>query len=105
MAGHERAPYAPKMPATKQMLERYSRHIEELLEKQGKPVKVLGKLTPEPGADLAVIFRPASLPSVAEVYFKGTSRSIRRSSSEPSPAPPSGPSTPSAVSARSSTPA
>ena len=63
--------FAAKLPATAQSLARYSEHIEELLTKQGKAEKVVGKLSPEPGADLAIVFRPARLPAVAEVYFHG----------------------------------
>jgi outer membrane protein insertion porin family len=63
--------FTEKVPATVPMLARYSAHLEELLQKKGKGEKVIGKLTPEPGADLVVVFRPARLPAVAEVHFRG----------------------------------
>ena len=63
--------FADKVPATQPMLARYSAHIEELLDKRGKSEKVIGKLTPEPGADMLIVFRPARLPAVAEVHFRG----------------------------------
>jgi outer membrane protein assembly factor BamA len=67
----EREPlYAVKAPATEQMIQRYARHIEDLLAKEGKPAKVRGRLAPEAG-DLAIVFLPADLPAVAEVEFRG----------------------------------
>jgi outer membrane protein insertion porin family len=67
----EREPlFAPKVPATEQVIQRYSRHVEELLAKQGKPAKVRGRLVPESG-DLEIVFLPASLPAVAEIDFRG----------------------------------
>jgi outer membrane protein assembly factor BamA len=67
----EREPlFALKVPATEQVIQRFSRHIEELLTKEGKPAKVRGRLVPEAG-DLEIVFLPADLPAVAEVYFRG----------------------------------
>ena len=63
--------FADRVPATQPMLARFSTHIEELLASKGKPEKVVGKLTPEPGSDMIIVFRPARLPAVAEVHFHG----------------------------------
>ena len=62
--------FALKLPGTEQIIQRYARHIEDLLAKDGKPIKVRGRLAPEAG-DLAIVFLPAELPAVAEVEFRG----------------------------------
>jgi outer membrane protein insertion porin family len=66
--------FAPRVPATEQVIQRYARHIEDLLAKDGKPAKVRGRLAPEAG-DLEIVFLPAALPAVAEIDFRGN-RSI-----------------------------
>ena len=60
-----------KIPATQQVLERVARSIEQFLARSGNQQKVVGRLSPEAGNELAVVFQPASLPAVAEVNFEG----------------------------------
>lgn len=54
-----------KIPATKPVLDRMTRHVEEIAKGTGIAAKLEGV------GDLTVVFRPSSLPSVAEVTFKG----------------------------------
>jgi outer membrane protein insertion porin family len=64
--------YAPTIPATQPLLERYTGIIHQFLLSQGKTVKVVAKVEPDDHGDLAVVFRPAGgHPVVARVRFTG----------------------------------
>ncbi|MGH9632181.1 MAG: POTRA domain-containing protein [Bryobacteraceae bacterium] len=60
-----------KIPATEAILNRFTERIETYLAGSGQPQEITGRLVPEASGDLMVIFRPAQLPSVAEVKFTG----------------------------------
>jgi outer membrane protein insertion porin family len=63
---HEKEPlFGDQIPATQPMLDRMTRHIREFL----KSNEIVAKL--EGAGNLSVVFRPSSLPSVAEITFKG----------------------------------
>jgi outer membrane protein assembly factor BamA len=71
----EKAPlYRDQIPATQPVLQEMSTALEAYLEKEGRPMKVVGKLVSIAPKKMEVVFQPASLPSVAEVYFKGSKR-------------------------------
>jgi outer membrane protein assembly factor BamA len=53
------------------MLARVAGHLQQLLQSQGKHEKVIGRLVQDPSGQLVALFRPAFLPSVAEVQFQG----------------------------------
>lgn len=64
--------FSERIPATEDLLARYARAIEQLLEQKGKPEPVSGKLGSEGAEPLTVIFRPATpRPVIAEVRFAG----------------------------------
>ncbi len=66
--------FQTKIPATKQILDRYVRAVEEFLAKQGKPEKVAARLRADAPEQFVIVFRPAAMPpSVAEVRFTGNS--------------------------------
>lgn len=67
--------YAPKIPATTEVLARYTRLIEEFLAARNQSEKVIAKLTPTAAInEFAIVFRSnAPLPTVAEVRFTGNS--------------------------------
>lgn len=68
----EKAPLlGDRIPATEEILGRFSNSIETYLANSGQPQDITGRLIPEPSGDLVIIFRPAQLPSVAEVKFIG----------------------------------
>jgi outer membrane protein insertion porin family len=58
--------FSDRIPATKPMLDRMTKHVEEVAKDAGGIVARL-----EGVGNLMVVFRPSSLPSVAEVHFKG----------------------------------
>jgi outer membrane protein insertion porin family len=63
--------FAEKLPATKEMLGRLTKSVEQFLSQAGAPQEIIAKVaTPEPGK-LEIVIQPASLPSVAEIDFKG----------------------------------
>jgi len=65
--------FGEKVPATKQVVDRYVGWISEFLAKRNYRQAVAGKLNSYGGEDLAVIFRPAKgYPAVAHVVFTGT---------------------------------
>jgi outer membrane protein insertion porin family len=65
--------FAPKIPATRQELDRYAQWITEFLAQNNHAEPVIGKLTSEGSPDLMIVFRPAKQkPSVARVIFKDT---------------------------------
>lgn len=57
--------FADRIPATKPVLDRMTQHVQEFAKGTGIVAKLEG------AGDLTVVFRPSSLPSVAEVTFKG----------------------------------
>jgi outer membrane protein insertion porin family len=65
--------YAPKIPATTEVLARYTKLIEEFLATRNQQEKVVGKLTPTAATnEFAIVFRStAPLATVAEVKFTG----------------------------------
>lgn len=64
--------FGPKLPATKEVLDRYRRLIQDYLDSKNESEKVLGKLTPIGINDFAVVFRSAKLlPTIALVKFTG----------------------------------
>jgi outer membrane protein insertion porin family len=67
--------YAPKIPATTEVLARYTKLIEEFLATRNQSEKVIGKLTPTAATnEFAIVFRStAPLATVAEVKFTGNS--------------------------------
>jgi outer membrane protein insertion porin family len=65
--------FGEKIPATKQVVDRYVAWISEFLAKQGYRQPLAGKLSSDGGEDLAVLFRPAKgYPAIAHVIFTGT---------------------------------
>jgi outer membrane protein assembly factor BamA len=64
--------FGERIPATEDVLARYARAIEQLLEQKGKRQAVRGRLMSEGAEPLAVVFGPATQPPViAEVRFIG----------------------------------
>lgn len=64
--------FAPKIPATKTILERYARSVEELLAARQHPEKVIAKLEPTGPDQFVIVFRPnRPEAAVAEVSFQG----------------------------------
>jgi len=62
--------FGDKIPATKPEIDRYVQLISEYLAEKGYREPLAGKVTPEHGSDLAVVFRPAkSRPSITRVKF------------------------------------
>lgn len=62
--------YGPKIPATQEILNRYTQVIEKYLAAANRHEKVMGKLEPDDNGQLAVFFRSAApLPVVARVQF------------------------------------
>ena len=64
--------FAPRLAATRQMIDRYKRWVQEYVtEHQGKDT-VVAKVTPVGPGDFVILFRPVkSEPAVAEVSFEG----------------------------------
>ncbi len=63
--------FGDRIPATKEMIERYQRHIDAFLASKGVKEKVRGRVTGDP-AHLYVLFHPGGAPPVvAEVKFTG----------------------------------
>jgi len=64
--------FAPRLAATKQVLERYKGWIQEYLTAHDSKEKVIAKMTPADGGQFVILFRPARVdPVVAEVAFAG----------------------------------
>jgi outer membrane protein insertion porin family len=65
--------FGDKIPATKQVVDRYVAWISEFLAGQGYHQPVAGRLSADGGEDLAVLFRPAKgPPAIAHVIFTDT---------------------------------
>lgn len=65
--------FGEKIPATKEVVDRYVGWISEFLAKQNYRQAVAGKLSSDGGEELAVLFRPAKgYPAIAHVVFTGT---------------------------------
>jgi outer membrane protein insertion porin family len=67
--------YTPKIPATTEVVTRYTKLIEDFLATRNQSEKVVGKLTPTAATnEFAIVFRStAPLATVAEVKFTGNS--------------------------------
>lgn len=63
--------FADRIPATEPVLKRFTSDLETFLTTRNKPLKIVGKLTPDPKGQLEVVFQPAALPAVAQVRFVG----------------------------------
>ncbi|MFN7993706.1 MAG: POTRA domain-containing protein [Bryobacteraceae bacterium] len=64
--------FAPRLAATKAVLERYTRWVQEAVTAHDGKDKVVAKMTPLAADQFVIVFRPArSEPSVAEVIFEG----------------------------------
>lgn len=64
--------FAPRLAATKQVLDRYKQWIQEYVTAHNGKDQVIAKVTPTGPGEFVILFRPArSEPSVAEVYFEG----------------------------------
>ncbi len=64
--------FAPRLAATKQVMERYKRWVQEYLTAHNSKEQVIVKVTPTGPGEFAILFRPArSEPAVAEVSFEG----------------------------------
>lgn len=64
--------FAPRLGATKAVLERYKQWIQEYLTAHNSKEQVIAKVTPAGPGEFAILFRPArSDPAVAEVAFDG----------------------------------
>jgi outer membrane protein assembly factor BamA len=65
--------FGDKIPATKQVVDRYVAWISEFLAGQGYHQPLAGRLSADGGEDLAVLFRPAKgPPAIAHVIFTDT---------------------------------
>ncbi len=65
--------FGQKIPATKQVVDRYVAWISEYLAKQNYREPVAGQLSSDAGEDLALLFRPAKgYPAIAHVVFTNT---------------------------------
>jgi len=64
--------FAPRLAATKQVLERYKQWIQEYMTAHHSKDTVVAKVTPVAPNEFVILFRPArSDPAVAEVSFEG----------------------------------
>jgi outer membrane protein assembly factor BamA len=64
--------FAPRLAATKQVMERYKGWVQEYLTAHNSKEQVIVKVTPTGPGEFAILFRPArSEPAVAEVSFEG----------------------------------
>lgn len=64
--------FAPKLAATKPILERYTKWIQEYVTAHDSKDKVIVKVMPITGQQFAIVFRPARAePAVAQVSFEG----------------------------------
>jgi len=65
--------FAPKTPATKLALERYTKLVSEFLAQKNYHEPVIAKIVSEGLSDLVILFRPAKpRPSVARIKFNNT---------------------------------
>jgi outer membrane protein insertion porin family len=65
--------FGEKIPATKEVVDRYVGWISEFLAAKNYHQPLAGKLSSDGGEDLAVLFRPAKgYPAIAHVVFTGT---------------------------------
>ena len=64
--------FAPRLAATKQLLERYTKWIQEYVTAHNGKDKVIVKVMPLSGDQFVIVFRPERAePAVAEVAFEG----------------------------------
>ena len=64
--------FAPRLAATKAVLERYKQWVQEYVTAHNGKDKVIAKVTPVGAGEFVILFRPArSDPAVAEVAFQG----------------------------------
>ena len=66
--------YAPRLAATKRVLERYTEWVQEFVAAHQRKDKVIAKVTLAGPGEFVILFRPErSEPAVAEVTFEGNS--------------------------------
>ena len=64
--------YGPQLPATAELLDRYTKLVQEFVAGKNQTEKVAGKLLPTGPNQFAVIFRSSKpLPTIAQVTFTG----------------------------------
>jgi outer membrane protein insertion porin family len=64
--------FAPRLAATKQVLERYTKWVQEYVTAHGSKDTVVAKMTPLEADQFVILFRPVRPePAVAEVSFEG----------------------------------
>jgi len=64
--------YGPQLPATAELLDRYTKLVQEFVASKNQTEKVAGKLLPTGPNQFAVIFRSAKpLPTIAQFTFTG----------------------------------
>ena len=64
--------YGPQIPATEEMIKRYTKSIEEFLGTKYQKERVIGKVLPTGASQFAIIFRSAHpLSTIAGVKFEG----------------------------------
>ena len=64
--------FGPQLPATAELLDRYTRMVQEFVDSKTQSEKVAGKLLPTGPNQFAVIFRSSKpLPTIAQVNFTG----------------------------------
>lgn len=64
--------YGPRLPATAELLDRYTKLVQEFVAVKNQTEKVAGKLLPTGPNQFAVIFRSSKpLPTIAQVNFTG----------------------------------
>jgi outer membrane protein insertion porin family len=63
--------FGDRIPATEPVIRRFASALTEFFKKNGSEMDISGRLLPNDKGQLEVVFQPSSLPSVAEVQFKG----------------------------------
>lgn len=64
--------FAPRLAATKAVLERYKQWVQEYVTAHSIKDKVIARVTPVAANEFVILFRPARLdPAVAEIAFEG----------------------------------
>lgn len=64
--------FGPRIPATKAILDRYTKWVQEILAERKITEKIAGRVTATGPDQFTIVFRPArALPAVAEISFSG----------------------------------